>query len=52
MLEALGLTVNRLIRVAYGPYELGSLEKGAVEELPSPPRGGVGGGGRLPERPG
>jgi 23S rRNA pseudouridine2605 synthase len=45
VLEALGLTVNRLIRVAYGPYELGSLERGAVEELPSPLRGGVGGGG-------
>jgi 23S rRNA pseudouridine2605 synthase len=36
VLEALGLTVNRLIRVAYGPYELGHLEKGAVEELASP----------------
>ncbi len=45
VLEALGLTVNRLIRVAYGPYELGSLERGTVEELPSPPWGGVGGGG-------
>jgi len=45
VLEALGLTVNRLIRVAYGPYELGSLEKGEVQELPSPLRGGVGGGG-------
>jgi 23S rRNA pseudouridine2605 synthase len=39
VLEALGLTVNRLIRVAYGPYELGALEKGVVEELPSPARG-------------
>ena len=38
VLEAIGLTVNRLIRVAYGPYELGALEKGAVEELPSPTR--------------
>ena len=45
VLESLGLTVNRLIRVAYGPYELGSLERGSVEELPSPPKGGVGGGG-------
>ena len=42
VLEALGLTVNRLIRVAYGPYELGSLEKGAVEELPPPVRGADG----------
>ena len=45
VLEALGLTVNRLIRVSYGPYALGSLERGEVEELPSPLRGGVGGGG-------
>jgi len=36
VLEALGLTVNRLIRIAYGPYELGSLERGDVAELPSP----------------
>jgi 23S rRNA pseudouridine2605 synthase len=36
VLEALGLTVNRLIRVAYGPYELGALERGDVAELPSP----------------
>ena len=42
VLEALGLTVNRLIRVAYGPYALGSLEKGAVEELPAPVRGADG----------
>jgi 23S rRNA pseudouridine2605 synthase len=40
VLEALGLTVNRLIRIAYGPYELGTLERGAVEELPSPAKGG------------
>ncbi|HLY81117.1 MAG TPA: pseudouridine synthase [Caulobacteraceae bacterium] len=39
VLEAIGLAVNRLIRVAYGPYELGALEKGAVEELPAPVRG-------------
>ena len=26
VLDALGLTVNRLIRVAYGPYELGALK--------------------------
>jgi 23S rRNA pseudouridine2605 synthase len=42
VLEAIGLTVNRLIRLAYGPYELGALEKGAVEELPSPTRGADG----------
>ena len=33
MLEALGLTVNRLIRLAYGPFALGTLEVGAVEEV-------------------
>lgn len=33
-LEALGLKVNRLIRTAYGPFQLGSLEPGSVEEIP------------------
>ncbi|MBL8548521.1 MAG: rRNA pseudouridine synthase [Hyphomonadaceae bacterium] len=34
VLEALGLKVNRLIRTSYGPFELGTLEAGAVEEIP------------------
>ena len=34
ILRHLGLTVNRLIRTAYGPFQLGGLEKGAVEEVP------------------
>jgi len=33
VLEHLGLKVNRLIRVAYGPFELGELGDGAVEEV-------------------
>jgi 23S rRNA pseudouridine2605 synthase len=33
-LEAVGLMVNRLIRVSYGPFELGKLQPGAVEEVP------------------
>jgi 23S rRNA pseudouridine2605 synthase len=34
VLEALGLTVNRLIRISYGPFQLGKLAPGAVEEVP------------------
>jgi 23S rRNA pseudouridine2605 synthase len=34
VLEAIGLKVNRLIRVSYGPFQLGALEPGAVEEVP------------------
>ena len=33
-LEHLGLKVNRLIRTQYGPFELGELRPGAVEEIP------------------
>ena len=33
MLESLGLKVNRLIRVSYGPFELGDLDDGAVKEV-------------------
>lgn len=33
VLEALGLQVNRLIRLSYGPFALGTLEKGEVEEV-------------------
>jgi len=33
IMEALGLTVNRLIRVSFGPFMLGDLETGAVEEV-------------------
>lgn len=33
-MEALGVSVNRLIRVSYGPFQLGELAPGAVEEVP------------------
>ncbi len=33
VLEALGLSVNRLIRVSYGPFQLRDLAIGAVEEV-------------------
>lgn len=33
VLEALGLKVNRLIRTSYGPFHLGALEPGKVEEV-------------------
>jgi 23S rRNA pseudouridine2605 synthase len=31
--EHLGLTVNRLIRVSFGPFALGDLPEGTVEEV-------------------
>jgi 23S rRNA pseudouridine2605 synthase len=33
VLGALGLKVNRLIRVSFGPFQLGELAAGAVEEV-------------------
>jgi len=33
VMEALDLTVNRLIRLSYGPFQLGSLKEGDVEEV-------------------
>jgi 23S rRNA pseudouridine2605 synthase len=32
-LTAVGLTVNRLIRVSYGPFQIGELKPGEVEEV-------------------
>jgi len=32
-MEAIGVVVNRLIRVSYGPFQLGNLAQGEVEEL-------------------
>lgn len=45
--EHLGWPVSRLIRVAFGPFELAGLEPGAVEEVPAGPIEAIlGGGGR------
>jgi 23S rRNA pseudouridine2605 synthase len=35
VMESLGLKVARLIRVSYGPFQLGQLAEGAVEEIPA-----------------
>ena len=35
IMEHLGYPVSRLIRVAYGPFQLGALPRGAVEEVPA-----------------
>ncbi|KIC50832.1 pseudouridine synthase [Tateyamaria sp. ANG-S1] len=32
-MDSIGLAVNRLIRVSYGPFQLGELKQGAVEEV-------------------
>ena len=35
VMESLGLKVARLIRIAYGPFQLGHLAEGQVEEIPA-----------------
>ena len=35
VMEHLGLSVTRLIRVAYGPFQLGHLPRGETEEVPA-----------------
>jgi 23S rRNA pseudouridine2605 synthase len=35
LMEHMGLTVNRLIRIAFGPFQLGNLAAGAVAEVPA-----------------
>lgn len=35
VLAHIGLMVNRLIRVSFGPFELGKLKEGEVEEVPT-----------------
>ena len=34
VMEHLGYSVTRLIRLAYGPFQLGHLDRGAIEEVP------------------
>jgi 23S rRNA pseudouridine2605 synthase len=34
VLEHLGLQVTRLIRLSYGPFQLGNLARGEVDEVP------------------
>jgi 23S rRNA pseudouridine2605 synthase len=36
VLETLGLRVNRLIRVAFGPFQLGDLAEGVAKEIDTP----------------
>jgi 23S rRNA pseudouridine2605 synthase len=35
VMERLGLKVARLIRTAYGPFQLGQLVEGQIEEIPA-----------------
>ena len=35
VMERLGLKVARLIRTAYGPFQLGQLPEGQIEEIPA-----------------
>ncbi len=52
VLEHVGLRVNRLIRMAYGPFQLGSLPKRSVEEVsPKVLREQIGGLVELVPRP-
>jgi 23S rRNA pseudouridine2605 synthase len=49
--EHFGWPVSRLIRIAYGPFQLGDLPPGAVEEVPPKVlREQLGGGGRAPPK--
>jgi 23S rRNA pseudouridine2605 synthase len=33
LMEAMGVVVNRLLRISYGPFQLGTLKPGKVEEV-------------------
>ena len=41
VLEHLGLEVSRLMRTAYGPFQLGDLPRGAAQEIPQAERRAV-----------
>ena len=34
-MKSIGLEVSRLIRLSYGPFQLGSLRRGEVKEVPA-----------------
>ena len=61
-MEDIGFQVNRLLRISYGPFQLGDLKEGQVEELRprvvrdqlglEQPDGDAGGKPRRPTRPG
>lgn len=51
-MESLGLSVNRLIRVSYGPFQLGQMKPGEVQEVrPRILRDQLGLDGAKPDRP-
>lgn len=50
--EHLGWAVGRLIRVGFGPFELGDLPRGAVEEVPGGQLEKLRGGGAAPAKRG
>lgn len=54
VLEHLGYPVTRLIRLSYGPFQLGGLERGVIEEVPKKvleEQLGRGSAPRTPKRP-
>jgi 23S rRNA pseudouridine2605 synthase len=50
VLEHLGYPVTRLIRLSYGPFQLGHLARGAIEEVPKSVLADQLGGGDGPKR--
>ena len=53
LMESFNLPVTRLIRVSYGPFQLGNLERGAVDEISGKTlREQTGGKIAIDERPG